>query len=948
MEEPRIDPTWTRDRHFKLRPFLAVGVAMLLLVLCLLLSTMKGCTALGETASNDVFEQSEESGFIKKTNDLLEMLLADTVSNGTKPVLVTNMDSLHKKYPALMFALPYSADAKAVVEASDLRLVGIHPERIKDENMRNFYYNSRLPQLLRQQRNEMAETYFDIKTKGTTADGGKSYDPTTHKKPIDIVSIKLHASMFKVALKKNPWHGVVYAKQNCLFDENNAVFLTYGSSMIPIPKERSHDSIAASAPIVEAVLDTAMLLQRGGQPIDYYRHYQSAFDRSNPSRGHSISIRMCQHKGSRPIADVQISSTATSLRIVATQKVCVFRGNQKAKVIEPVIYGSAKNADTVSICDGMKLAVYNKDNNSKLGEFTLHTSDPTSILSSLIQTNVGTSRYTIASNQTDLFTQQVVRGITRHMSDRDGITDIRLTLDPMLSLELEKAATDYIHQMQRTIKTPGCQKNQQYDISVTVMDMATGEVLATPFYTTKFDDKDYPEALKTTTRNVALSRRYIGSTFKPILAAAAVQANPNLLNLDTHGCYHLTPLGNNKFEAVFFGHKTKAWAKTPDVQKQWNGTTFTNFLAHSDDVYPVALAALAMTGNNTSRELSLKGENNYFRNKGGYLYFRTAGESPEYTTHPFTNWLAYITRANYDNFDDKDGHQDPFHELKLQQLANLKAKGVEISDDDLSFGLREVSPDITNLYYNIFRDGGEFRTYLAPWVLGQGNNEWSTLTMAQAWARMVGRRDVYASFIKTKGETVSLSDSKAMNVPGCCITNGNTPRSKAQIDGTWNEFLDRLSAAPSVTGDPGGNNTLIRMHSAVGSVINSKRKADPMVLFCKTGTPDAYSRYEVPLMGGNNRFFDIGMFSFVLAPQSQVNAIKGGKTGHGIVCIVRLTRTYQCDKCNAAVRRGGTQCSTCLSSKCLESSHARNFFSQTENGHLQMLYDMTLKYYQGS
>lgn len=910
MAEPQINKHWWNDNHFPLRPFLAVGIPVFLLALALILSTAKGCNGLGKSGKMDVFMQPENEGFVGKTNELLEELLNQV----DEKVKATDLASLNKRYPALEFGLPYGEDHKPVIEASDLRLIDIHVNNLKDENMRDFYYNSRLPQLLRQQREQMAESFFEIKVQGT------KYDAESQTKPIILKSVKLHAAMFKVALTKNPWKGTIYAKENCLFNDGNAVFLTYGTSMIPIPKVKNH-TLGASSIKVKALMDKCMLVMSDEKPVDYYNIYKSAFDMKNPECMKSLKIEMHApgDKGSEDCT-IQISATQKSLVIVSSsKKVVVHSAKTSSITLNGVINSQVKN-DSVPLSDGMKIAAYDS-NNHKLGEFTIHLKDPTRVLSSLIQTNLGTSRYNIPKNQTDLFTQQMIRGLSRHMSEEDNIHEVRLSIDPMLSLEFEKQVEAYVHKLPGMISHPANQVNEQYDMSVTIMDIATGEVLATPFYTSKFDSKDYPEDLKMTTRNVSLSRRYIGSTFKPFVALAAVETNPNLLNLNTIGKYSLGPqIGNSKkYEASFFGHKTRGWATKTN---HWSGTDFVSFLAHSDDVYPVALAALAMTGENVSSTMPMTGDNNFFDDKKG-LHFKKSF-LPPYKTHPFTSWISHLTSVNDDSYDYSE-YLDPFSLLK----ASEKSQRDSISQ---SFGIQELTPDIINMHFDLFGDGGEFRSTLVPWVLGQGNNEWNCINMAQAWSRIIGRRNVVASYLDTHYYKHDEFTSLAASAPGCNIT-GGVARDKDAVDDTWNAFLDKLSAAPSQSG------TLNKMKTAVDQ-LNTVKGQDPFVLYCKTGTPDGYSRYDAPLMGGNNRYFDIGMFSFVLTPQSSVASIKRGGQGHGIACIVRITRTYQCKKCSGR----SEQCETCMNSNGLSSTQARDFFADSPE-RMKMLYEMTKGYY---
>lgn len=931
MPEPLIDRNWRTDRNFGIRPFMAIGIAMLLIVIAIVLSLFKGCTQLG-SASNGSFFNPSDDGFVHKTNELFVRLLAKSNNN----VKATDLESLNKRYPAFQFALPYSSNPQELVEASDIRLVGINTQYLDDDD-RDFYFNSRLPQLLRQQSDQMAETFFRIKTKGTKDNVTSN---STHIKPIVIESIVVLPAMFKMQLRKNPWRGTIYGSENCLFNEQNARFLTFGSSMVPVPIEKNFSGIGTQTPSFYAVIGSGTLYTNNFKDINYYDLYQNAFDTSNPARAQHISISLCNDRKSSPESTVTIACTKSKVRIISGNQVRVFLAGQPEKLIKAHISGAQHNDDIVPFVDGMKIVVYNNAGN-KLGELTINQHDPTRTLSSLIQTNTGTTRYNIAPSQTDLFTQQMVRGLSRHLTVRDSIDDVSITIDPMLSREFEHEIKDYLQAVRKQLAGTKlkCQYNEQYDISLTVMDLATGDILACPFYTTKFDNPDYPDILRLTTRNVALSRRYLGSTFKPFVAFSAVQANPNLLDLDTHGKYSLDlasskaqdPLKDSNLQATFFGHRTFAWAKT--TPGMWAGTDFVTFLGKSDDVYPVALAAQAMTGSATvDNTLNITGKNSFFghyrKDRKDLLCF-TKERHIDIKTHPFTNWMSYITAGN----DQSDYTTD------LDMFRNMKG-WKNLNDSTLKpFGLEEVTPDITNLHMDEFADGHDFRNYLATWILGQGSNEWSCIAIAQAWSRLISRHDIRASYITAKHEKPLALCRTGEEYPGCNLNYGSR-RSPSQIQTTWKSFLDKLQAAQSA---PGG--TLYMMNNVVQNLSTPYGK---LVLFSKTGTPDAYPRYDVPFLGGNNRYFDIGIYTFSLMTEQQYASRLSSQDlssppPHGITCVVRITRTYQCDRCNNAMRHGKTQCNACREYKGVHSGTARNFAANPQR--LRKLFDMTNRYF---
>ena len=916
MPEPRIETHIKNDKQMPLRPFLVAGVPLLILFACLLLSFFKGCTDLGKASRQKIYDPTqslaEDEGFVGRSNTLLAELL-----NIVDPsVEATCLDSLNKRYLALEFALPYGEEHKATIEAADLRLVGIHPEYIKDDKLRRFYYNSRLPQLLQQQDEQKGETYFRFQCRGKKG----SVQGT---RPIEVTSIKLIPSMFKVMLSKNPWKGTIYGPDNCLFATGKTIFLTYGNSVLPL---RNEQHLTRENPVFfRAVMQDGTLLTPQGK-IDYYDYYLKAFKDEKP---HAVNIGLRNSSGERDLASFLISYSNDSIFISHSADIAVVSAGQSTHYKRPE--RGSQRPSVVPFHDGMKLLVYD-DEARKLGEFSLYRQNPSRILSCLVQSSTGTSRFIIGEEQTDLFTQQMLRGLSRHLSNRDNVDSVALSIDPMLSREFENEIYSYLHSLRDDItkQRPRNQVKEQYDMSLTIMDIATGDVLATPFYTTLFDYDDFPDILRLTTRNASLSRRSIGSVFKPMVALASVLATPSLLDMDTQNPHRYSPPADwsqKKPIARFFGRDTHAWAKKS--ASHWNGCDFTTFLSRSDDVYPVALTALAMTGEpvdgKTVTTLPLTGNSNFFElGKDKLLRFKKSSDNENINTrdHVFTDWLAYL----YDTSYDKDYAAD------LNLFAHLLEKD-SLDADQKNFGLEEVSPELTSLRMDRFYDGDDFKARLVPWVLGQGDNMWNCSKVAEAWCRMVSKRDVKASFIKhaTRNDSLPSLIRDGAQYPGSTLGQ----RSVADINSTWNGFLNKLHSAQN------GSSLLGQMRTAVTNLNNAEHAN--LTLFSKTGTPDAYVRYEFPLLGGNNRYVDVGLYAFALMDNDQYNSrvlpLNAKDNPAGIVCVVRITRSYECHRC-----RPGHQCGACESFWGLKSSHARDFFSASSR-RMQKLYDMTRNYF---
>lgn len=884
MSEPNIDPKWNKEREFPLRRFLVAGVPVLLIAIAVLLSPFKSCNSLGEQGIKNVYSPGQQNiGFVKKSNDLFKILLQKTDTL----IVPVDLESLNKHYLAFEFDLPYAADDVACIKGTDLRVVGIHQDYIPEE-YREFFFNSRLPQLLKQQSEEISETFFKISLRSHSIG---------MRKRMSVESIKLIPSMFKVALTKDPWTGTIYANENCLFTKENSVFLTFANTILPLhKKEREclHNSY-------NLVLDNSDIYLPGKKKsqLDYYQYY---IDTYNSDR--SVSIMLENNR------DVNICCVGDSLIISS-----LFNFNQGKRKL------TAGKNQKIAIKDGDKLIFYS-DNNHKIAEFTVNTEDPSLVLSSLTHSSLGTSRYVISKNQTDLFTQQMIRSFCRSLSNKDSIKDVRLSLDPFLSREFEIEIRNYLNKLQSDAKvnTKGFPKNQkesEFDISITIMDMATGQVLASPFYMSQFDKERKTDDLKMTSRNVALSRRSLGSTFKPILSLAAVQSNPDLLDLNTFGMYSDFNLDKTdpKATAKFHGRLTKSWAKGTT---HWFGTDFVNFIAHSDDVYPVSLAALALSQAKKSQFSILPvGESNVFIMSNNKLRFNHGQFQSD---QPFPHWLALLSGANLFN-------NIPISSYLFEGLFN--------ESDNIP---NEICPDATNLHYDTFYDSDnmDFRDKLVPWVLGQGGNEWSCMSIAESWCRIINKRDIHSRFVKYNSMPSLLIAKNDQNYYSI------KPNQNFQgVMNAWNQFLDKFEASQKIPGPPKVM-TLYPMYLKINELnrVLGLQNGNELVLFSKTGTPDAYVRDEVPMLNARKRYLDVGVYTFALIKKKELQKIKNKdpKPGKGIVCVIRLTRSYKCMSCGK-----NEKCDTCLNANGFWGSTARDFFvSKPER--LRKLYKMTEKY----
>lgn len=844
---------------------------------------------------------SADKGFVGKSN----VLFRDLLNNNETETSVNSLAGLNKRYPAFEFILPYPESEGS--NLLDVRVADIHPEYISDDELKNFFYNSSLPSLLKKQRANVLEKYFTV-----------SFRRVKVKKGVyeyRISRIELKPDMFRVALSKHMWMGTVKANGNSMFDKDDNIYLVHKDMVMPLSrvgKVGNHDKHTVVFSLADEAFYSNSIDSRNKcfNPFDYYNYYKAAFGKERKSL--RIELKDSYAKRDSTIGWLDISylnpdkdTPKIQLRPNVNVVCYVASPGKDLYKVKPSEYAS-NPGDTLEYCDGMRIMLFDRAN-SKQTEFALVSENPMLVLSSMKYTEEGASRYWADKKNADVLTRQIARGVVRNASGIEGLDAVSLSVDPMLSLEFENEIRKYI----RTLKSAGFKhmRDESFEMSVTVMDMATGEILASPSVTDKFADDD---KYMMTMRNSSMVRRPIGSTFKPLLTLAAVLSNPSLNNLTGNSSKaHLIAPERGKF----LSRDTRSW-----VDNQWGLTRdMTTYLGYSDDIYPVIMTALALSGKTDSDDLSKMNVLPY----AGKSYFSNGGNeillgNPDVKIDDYE--LIKNLASLYEVYSFHDSDMDPEQNLNYYLWRNLFEDNKYHEGLDRHFGLDEVSPDATNMRYDRFA-GNTLRTHLVPWILGQGDNDWSCVKMAEAWTRMISKKPVKASFVVSSSET----DKKAedlVDVISSAKAGSQSRMKESKINDTWNIFLDNFRKAQSL-------GTLSPMNLAVTN-LNKRVKPEcgNLVVFSKTGTPDEYKRAETRQLAASDRHYDIAQFVFSLMSESSLKSVKGRGEAKGITCVVRITRSYD-----------GT-----ANDNGLWSSHARNFFSGDSN-RLEKLYYMTQKYY---
>ena len=851
---------------------------------------------------------SSDKGFVGKSN----VLFRDLLNNNETETSVNSLAGLNKRYPAFEFILPYPESEGS--NLLDVRVADIHPEYISDDELKNFFYNSSLPSLLKKQRANVLEKYFTV-----------SFRRVKVKKGVyeyRISRIELKPDMFRVALSKHMWMGTVKANGNSMFDKDDNIYLVHKDMVMPLSRAGSqYRHTVVFSLDDETFYSTAIdKYNKCFRPLDYYDYYKSAFHKENEGKSLRIELKDSYAKRDSTIGWLDISylnpdkdNPKILLRPNVNVVCYVASPGKDLYKVKPSEYASAPG-DMLEYCDGMRIMLYDRAK-TKQTEFALVSDNPMLILSSMKYTEEGASRYWADKKNADVLTRQIARGVVRNASGIEGLEAVSLSVDPMLSLELENEMRKYINTL-KSLKSADFKhmRDESFEMSVTVMDMATGAILASPSVTDKFADDD---KYMMTMRNSSMVRRPIGSTFKPLLTLAAVLSNPSLNNLVTGpGKTQQLIEAGDPGRGKFLGRNTRSW-----VDAQWKNTmNMTQYLGYSDDIYPVVMTALALSGKTDSDDLSeMKvlpyGDKSYFSNGGNDILL--GNPNVKIDDYELIKNLASL----YEVYSFHNSDMDPEQNLNYYLWRNLFEDNKYHEGLDRHFGLDEVSPDATNMRYDRFA-GETLKGQLVPWILGQGDNDWSCIKMAEAWTRMISKKPVRASFVVSSSETDKRSKEDLVDVIAAQKPGYGSKMNVSDINKAWNVFLDNFRAAQKL-------GTLTEMNTAVTELNRNVRpKCGNLVVFSKTGTPEEYKRLETRQLADSDRHYDIALFVFSLMSESSLKSVKGRGEAKGITCVVRITRSY-----NGTANNSG-----------LWSWHARDFFS-ADSSRLQKLYYMTQKYY---
>jgi hypothetical protein len=841
----------------------------------------------GKEAHKETYTLSKDSEGVKKTNKLLAdlLLIEDTTVREIRTV-----NDLNRRYKALTFNLPFADDiefgSSSFVHTSDIRLTDIDPSKITDEKDRDHFYNSNLQSLLEKQRSDNSINFFRIKFK---KEGGQ----------IRIREIKLITSLFRVHLDKKNWTGSIVATDYGLFPENEFCFLSWGQNILPIKQ----CSVSGRARYFTADLSRHEFFKSNTTPLSMVDLSMNDYNSSIREIGIFIDDNR-ERIGT--VTFKYIDSTTVIVKSDNQLRCVLYAIGDGPSYINPTSAGG--NYDTVNFSRDLKIAFYDRANR-KVAEMMLSHKNPFFTMSSPVRNNQGFGRYTIDAGLTDRFTQQVVRGVSNMLADNEIDSTVQLTLDPYLSKWLEEEIQQYVGFLRISfINGQIGRPDDRWEMSVTVIDMRTGAIIAMPYY--RSEDEKLPFEVALSRKNPALTRRYIGSTFKPLLTLAAVQTEPNLINLNTvnNRMYGLN-LNSTERNAEMFGFPVKYWGSV----SHWNGrNSIESFLAASCDVYPVAMTILALNENRYPRP---NGNSGIFTARGGagYLGYFSERESGRFHWNNLELMRNLSILYDINSYSESENEDDASYKMERYIWRNIPSW--DILDEDQTHSVDIVSPDLTVMHYESFDElPYTVSSNIRPWVLGQGSNTWSCIKLAEAWSRMLTKRKIKACIT-----TPQNIEPEIITIP----TDRNINR-----NALWNEFLDKLYDAQSQSAD-----LLTPMYNAVNALNNEMQRTgdEELMLFSKTGTPENYDWQEYLTIRNTKLRYDVGLYCMGLMTRGAYNFVKDESIGgarDGIMCVIRITRITTDKR-----KQDG-----------LWSHHARDFFSR-DSQRLREFYWLTKKHF---
>ena len=317
------------------------------------------------------------------------------------------------------------------------------------------------------------------------------------------------------------------------------------------------------------------------------------------------------------------------------------------------------------------------------------------------------------------------------------------TLDSRLQPYLEKKLHQEVARLD-SILSPRIRDVSQRPACIAVLDALSGETLALASYpdpatlarwnavALRGEETGITEnRLEALHRNQNLQRIPIGSTIKPILATAIWETAPVLRRLQVTG---------GPTTRSMYGHAIHPSMNNPSAGVHW---TPVEWLKNSSNPYTLAayLAALAPARSYTLDARGQLKPNGGKLDLGGYVRGQEILTSFYSEEHPPA--VNAMLRACF-----SISLREPSFRYDASVIRPwLDSLG--IAPDKVPAALRPLLPEMTHLKMQGYRD---LRNDLVSMVIGGGENRWTNLKLAEAYARIGTGRMVEATLVRRAAE----------------------------------------------------------------------------------------------------------------------------------------------------------------------------------------------------
>jgi len=798
-------------------------------------------------------------GLYGKVDYYLEMAR----SQGDNDTEIT-AENLNRLFPALTFS--YSSDTASVnylVSTEEVRLVGFNVDSIRKQSatakdtMINFYNNSIFKSLIERQSINLSRKYFII---------------TWSKDKKHIKSIKIDPTLGDVPLLNDNWKGEILLDDPFSKIGTNVVYLIKDN--MPLPLFSSNLSIESFRNHDTNGYDTVFVENWNAKLIsEYEQMYRNQTNRQPVN----ISFTGGEH--------IRFLNTGTQIYIQPYNLNVQIFFNGKDTIINDQTTALLPQIDNV-----LKIRLMNVENRAYLDQVLYLSKTPFNIASKLSNG----ARIHINKVYADLSSFQQIVHLESNIKERDSIKQVELTNNIFLSKILEDRIKYWVDSLYTNRRW---HKNDEYQISICLMDISTGEIIAAPFYSNRLDSINID--VEAEVRNYNLENHHIGSTFKPLLAFAAVAKYPNLSQFRLTSANFI-----NKDSCSMLGYTIPSYGKAADGNRGknifWNVGEHLNrqyFLAYSHDNYPIAMAMLALTeptGNDSNyRDAAAFNmlATNWNNQRANNLHNLLGNNGVRLRYYPKNN-VARKILFNDTESNNVDLAESSFANL-MSNLYNIKTIDRDTimlySDkytwrllNKIPLGLSTLFSDIVNLRWENVKNFIDFENL----ILGQGDNFWNNVKLAEAYSRLLSKRKVEATFVKNSNQAARLFENPTQ------LFNYRAPfiqqKTEESLNNAWTAFMndwERAAQENSEHRTPQDGNTLNDAYYEFRqSFANTDNDLNDYHYYCKTGTPEEEGKIEFnTYLNARDRnghlipiYYDAGVFVFgITRNEAQPRGIVG-------------------------------------------------------------------------